>query len=150
LLVGEAPGRNEDETGLPFCGAAGKNLDAGLAKAGLDRKDLFVTSIVKCRPPGNRDPTTAEKTACRGHLEAQIAALRPRVIVALGRHGLSPFMPVPADFSQRTGMVVGEHGGIPVWASLHPAAIIYRQAWRERYMEDWQKFAAWYRAIGVT
>lgn len=146
LLVGEAPGRNEDETGRPFCGAAGRNLDLALKEAGLAREDLFVTSIVKCRPPENRDPTAEEKQACRPHLQAQVAALAPRVIVALGRHGLSGLLgEVPKEFAKLRGTFLVGPGGIPVFVSLHPAAVIYRQKWKEQYLQDWRDLGAWIR-----
>ncbi len=146
LLVGEAPGRNEDETGRPFCGAAGKNLDLALREAGIDRSAVFVTSIVKCRPPENRDPTPLEKAACRPHLEAQFAALAPRVVVALGRHGLSGLLgEVPKEFATLRGTFLPGPGGIPIFVSLHPAAVIYRQKWKEQYLEDWRAFGAWLR-----
>lgn len=146
MLVGEAPGRTEDETGRPFAGAAGRNLDAALAAAGLERAQLFVTSIVKCRPPKNRDPTPAEKHACRPHLLAQVAAVRPGVIVALGRHGLSGLVEPPASFASVRGTFVGAYAGIPVWVSLHPAAVIYRPTWRQAYLDDWRRFGAWLRS----
>lgn len=146
MLVGEAPGRTEDETGRPFAGAAGRNLDAALEAARLPRTDLFVTSIVKCRPPKNRDPTTEEKAACRPHLLAQVALVRPRVIVALGRHGLSGLVPAPRSFASVRGTFVGAYEGIPVWASLHPAAVIYRARWRHAYLDDWRRFGAWFRS----
>ena len=156
LLVGEAPGRNEDATGRPFCGAAGRNLDLALQAAGIDRAEVFVTSIVKCRPPGNRDPTPEEKEACRPYLLEQVAALRPRVIVALGRHGLSGLSgELPRDFSRLPGSFLEGPGGVPVWVSLHPAAVIYRQAWKEGYLEDWRRFGVWLRSgapaqVGVS
>lgn len=144
MLVGEAPGRNEDETGRPFCGAAGKKLDLALDEAGLRRDECFVTSIVKCRPPGNRDPTPAEKDACRPYLMAQIEALRPKVLVALGRHGLSGLIGhVPADFSYLAGKFVAGPNGIPIFVSLHPAAVIYRQRWLEDYKRHWREFGDW-------
>lgn len=149
LLVGEAPGRNEDETGRPFCGAAGKNLDLALREAGIDRASVFVTSIVKCRPPENRDPTPMEKAACRPHLEAQVAALTPRVIVALGRHGLAGLLgEVPKEFANLRGTFLAGPGGIPIFVSLHPAAVIYRQKWKEQYLQDWRDFGAWLRGAG--
>ncbi len=151
MLVGEAPGRNEDETGRPFCGAAGKNLDLGLAEAGLPREEVFVTSIVKCRPPKNRDPKPAEKQACRPFLLDQIAAIQPRVLVALGRHGLSGLVEsAPKTFGDVRGTFVEGPGGVPVFCSLHPAAIIYRQAWREQYLEDWRRLGAWVRGEGPS
>ncbi len=150
MLVGEAPGRNEDETGRPFCGAAGKNLDLGLAEAGLARQAVFVTSINKCRPPKNRDPKPDEKAACRPYLLEQVAALQPKVLVALGRHGLSGLVDdPPKTFGDVRGTFldgpdVGD-GPVPVFCSLHPAAIIYRQAWREQYLDDWRRLAVWLR-----
>lgn len=152
LCVGEAPGRNEDETGRPFCGAAGKNLDLGLAAAGLPRAEVFVTSINKCRPPKNRDPRPDEKAACRPYLLEQVGALRPRVIVALGRHGLSGLVDgdaVPKAFSDVRGTFLDGPGGVPVFCSLHPAAIIYRRQWREAYLEDWARLGRWVRGEAV-
>lgn len=147
MLVGEAPGRNEDETGRPFVGSAGKNLDLALAAAGIDRSTVFITSINKCRPPGNRDPTPAEKDACRPYLMEQVAALRPRVIVALGRHGLHGLLgDMPEGFADLPGKFLTGPQGIPVWVSLHPAAIIYRQKWRAKYLEQWTAFGKWQRS----
>lgn len=146
LLVGEAPGRNEDETGRPFCGAAGKNLDLGLAAAKLPRNTVFVTSINKCRPPKNRDPKPDEKAACTPWLDQQIEALQPKVLVALGRHGLSGIVEEPPKkFADVRGTFIEGRHGIPVFCSLHPAAIIYRQAWREAYLDDWARFGEWVR-----
>jgi len=147
MLVGEAPGRKEDESGRPFVGSAGKNLDLALAAAGIERASTFITSINKCRPPGNRDPTPAEKDACRPYLMAQVAALRPRVIVALGRHGLHGLLgAMPEDFSALPGTFLAGPQGIPIWVSLHPAAIIYRQKWKEKYLEQWSAFGQWLRS----
>ena len=151
MCVGEAPGRNEDATGRPFCGAAGKNLDLGLAAAGLAREAVFITSIVKCRPPKNRDPKPGEKQACRPYLEEQVDALQPRVLVALGRHGLSGLVgDAPKAFASVRGRFLDgpvDAAGlpIPVFCSLHPAAIIYRRAWREAYLADWAWFGGWMR-----
>lgn len=150
MCVGEAPGRNEDETGRPFCGAAGRNLDLGLAAAGLDRGAVFVTSINKCRPPKNRDPRPDEKAACRPFLLEQVGALRPRVLVALGRHGLSGLVDdAPKTFSRVRGTFLEGPGGVPVFCSLHPAAIIYRRQWREAYLEDWARLGRWVRGEAV-
>jgi DNA polymerase len=147
MLVGEAPGRNEDETGRPFCGSAGKNLDLALAAAGIERDEVFVTSIVKCRPPQNRDPTRAEKEACRPYLLDQVAVLRPRVIVALGRHGLHGLLgELPKDFANLPGSFLDGPQGVPVWVSLHPAAVIYRQKWKAQYVADWTAFGHWLRS----
>jgi len=149
LLVGEAPGRNEDKTGRPFCGAAGKVLDQALAEARIARADAFVTSIVKCRPPGNRDPTPAEKEACRPYLLEQVEALRPRVLVALGRHGLHGLQGgIATDFASLAGTFQSTPFGIPVFVSLHPAAVIYRQKWKPRFFGHWRDFGGWLRGEG--
>jgi uracil-DNA glycosylase len=147
FLVGEAPGRNEDETGRPFCGAAGRNLDLALEAAGLRRDQVFVTSAVKCRPPGNRDPTTLEKVSCRPYLQEQLRLVRPRVMVALGRHGLHGLLgEMPQEFAQMAGSFVAGPEGLPVFVSYHPAAIIYRQKWKPAYLEHWRAFGAWLRS----
>ncbi|HUR26479.1 MAG TPA: uracil-DNA glycosylase [Candidatus Thermoplasmatota archaeon] len=150
LLVGEAPGRNEDRTGRPFCGAAGRILDLALAEARIDRADAFVTSIVKCRPPGNRDPSPDEKAACQPYLLEQAAALRPRVLVALGRHGLSGLQGggVAIDFMALAGTFQQSTLDIPVFVSLHPAAVIYRQKWKPTFLEHWRTFGDWLRGEG--
>ncbi|MBT8506914.1 uracil-DNA glycosylase [Methanomicrobiaceae archaeon CYW5] len=143
LFIGEAPGRNEDAQGRPFVGRAGKILDDLLAGIGVARGEVFITNIVKCRPPGNRDPTPAEIEACRPYLERQIALIRPEVIVTLGRfamhwvlesHGVKP-----GPISEMHGKVVtiqwsgGERTVVPVY---HPAATIYRPAFREVLAAD--------------
>lgn len=150
LLVGEAPGRNEDKTGRPFCGAAGKVLDAALAEARIERSDVFVTSVVKCRPPGNRDPTPEEKASCQPYLLEQAAALRPRVLVALGRHGLSGLQAggVAKEFATLAGTFQSSTLDLPVFVSLHPAAVIYRQKWKPAFLEHWRTFGAWLRGEG--
>lgn len=93
LFIGEAPGKNEDEQGLPFVGAAGRFLDEMLAGIGLNRSDIYITNIVKYRPPGNRDPLPEEKQAFWPYLARQIAIIRPKVIVTLGRHSMEFFLP---------------------------------------------------------
>ncbi|MEK6975728.1 MAG: uracil-DNA glycosylase, partial [Candidatus Thermoplasmatota archaeon] len=149
MLVGEAPGRKEDESGRPFVGSAGKNLDLALREAGIERAACFITSVVKCRPPENRDPTEGEKAACRPYLERQVAALAPKVIVALGRHGLSGLIGhVPPEFAKLRGTFLAGPQGIPIFVSLHPAAVIYRQKWKEQYLQDWREFGAWLRGEG--
>jgi uracil-DNA glycosylase family 4 len=143
LFIGEAPGRNEDKQGRPFVGRAGSILDDLLAGIGVARDEVFITNIVKCRPPGNRDPTTAEIEACRPYLERQIALIRPEVIVTLGRFAMRWVLEshgvVPGPISTMHGTVVrirwsgGERTVVPVY---HPAATIYRPAFREVLADD--------------
>ncbi|HDQ08636.1 MAG TPA: uracil-DNA glycosylase [Methanoculleus sp.] len=143
LFIGEAPGRTEDAQGRPFVGRAGKILDDLLAGIGVSRDEVFITNIVKCRPPNNRDPTPAEIEACRPYLEQQIALIRPEVIVPLGRfamrwvlesHGVKP-----GPISAMHGTVVrirwsgGKRTVVPVY---HPAATIYRPVMREALAAD--------------
>jgi uracil-DNA glycosylase len=93
MFVGEGPGQREDETGRPFCGLAGDRLDEMLPSAGLKRKDVFITNVVKCRPPENRDPKDFEIETCSGHyLNLQAAIIKPKLIVTLGRHSMKWFL----------------------------------------------------------
>lgn len=138
MFIGEAPGKREDETGLPFVGAAGRFLDEMLATAGLDRSDVFITSIVKYRPPNNRDPKPEEKAAFWSYLLRQIEVIEPKVIITLGRHGMECFLP-DAKISQRHGqatrITVGdrEYLLIPLY---HPAAALYNGSMRQVLIDD--------------
>ena len=93
MLVGEGPGQNEDQQGLPFVGAAGQLLNKLLARVGIAREDVYITNIVKCRPPGNRDPLPQEVASCSGYLDRQIELIRPAVILLLGRHAVQRLLP---------------------------------------------------------
>lgn len=127
LLVGEAPGRSEDEGGLPFVGRSGQLLDQVLAEVGLDRAELAVANTVKCRPPENRTPTRAEQTTCRPWLDAQVRALQPAVIVTLGSTAMAWAL---GPFRGRAPRLVDVHGtvhqlhGRPVVPTYHPSAAI--------------------------
>lgn len=131
VIVGEAPGAQEDRTGRPFVGNAGKLLDALLEEAGLRREDVFITNVVKARPPGNRDPRAAEVAHHRPWLEAQLAAIRPKLIVPLGRHALRHFAP-DAKIGEVHGTLVGD-GLFPLY---HPAAALHNPRLRETLRED--------------
>ena len=134
LLIGEAPGASEDLEGRPFVGRSGRLLDELLGEAGLARADVFITNVVKARPPGNRDPTAAEVAHHRPWLERQLELIRPRVIIPVGRHALAHFAP---------GRKVTEVHGAPLeqdgrrlvpW--LHPAAALRSRALREAVVAD--------------
>jgi uracil-DNA glycosylase family 4 len=131
VVVGEAPGAREDKTGRPFVGNAGKLLDTLLAEAGLRREDVFITNVVKARPPGNRDPKAAEVAHHRPWLEAQLAIIEPSLIVPLGRHALKHFAP-DAQISQVHGTLVGD-GLFPLY---HPAAALHNPRLRETLLAD--------------
>jgi DNA polymerase len=135
LLVGEAPGREEDREGLPFRGTAGRILDTALLRAGIRRDRAFITNTVKCRPPGNRRPRTAEMTACRPYLVSQLAAIRPRVIVALGQTATGDLLGPAAALADVRG-TWGAFGGVPVLATYHPAAVLYNRRLLPRLVAD--------------
>jgi len=134
LLVGEGPGQREDATGRPFVGPAGLLLDELLQSIGWSRGDVFITNVVKCRPPGNRDPEPDEITACGGYLTRQEAALDPVLIVTLGRFSLQRYLP-----GARIGEVHGQlrrSGGRHVLPMYHPAAALRATALRETLFRD--------------
>jgi uracil-DNA glycosylase len=124
MIVGEAPGQNEDQQGEPFVGAAGKLLDQLLKGIGLSRADVFITNILKCRPPGNRDPLPAEVQACSPYLTEQQRLIQPEVVLLLGRHALARLLPGYDSISRLHGKVVVKDGVtyIPIY---HPAAALY-------------------------
>lgn len=126
LFIGEGPGFHENEQGRPFVGAAGKFLDELLAKIGMKRADVFIANIVKCRPPGNRDPEPEEIEACRVYLDRQIQAINPKVIVTLGRYSMGRFMP-NARISEVHGQSIIVKGRLIV-AMYHPAAALHQQS----------------------
>jgi uracil-DNA glycosylase family 4 len=134
LLVGEGPGAREDATGRPFVGPAGQLLDELLASIGWARQHVFIANVVKCRPPGNRDPERDEINACRPYLDRQEAALDPAVIVTLGRHSLRRYLP-----DARIGEVHGRlrrSGGRFVFPMYHPAAALHQSSLRETLFAD--------------
>jgi uracil-DNA glycosylase len=134
LLVGEGPGAREDATGRPFVGPAGQLLDELLRAIGWTREQVFIANVVKCRPPGNRDPEPEEIAACRPYLDRQEAALDPAVIVTLGRHSLRRYLP-----DARIGEVHGRlrrSGGRFVYPMYHPAAALHQSSLRETLFAD--------------
>ena len=135
MLVGEGPGANEDEQGLPFVGRAGQLLDDMLAIIGLDRTKVYITNIVKCRPPDNRDPLNVEQDACIGYLRRQIALIRPKILVCLGR--IAAMRLIDANFR-----ITKEHGvwydveGIRMTAFYHPSALLRDPGRRPEAFDD--------------
>jgi len=134
MLVGEAPGAKEDESGRPFVGGAGKLLDRLLEEAGLERGDVFITNVVKARPPGNRDPKADEVAHHLPWLEAQLEVIRPKLLVPLGRHALKRFAP-DTTITEAHGRVV-EHDGRMLFPMYHPAAALRNPKLRETLHED--------------
>ena len=124
MIVGEAPGQHEDQQGEPFVGAAGKLLDQLLRGIGLTRADVFITNILKCRPPQNRDPDPTEAAACSPYLEQQLRLIRPEVVLLLGRHALTRLLPGQESISRVHGRVI-EKDGVAYIPIYHPAAALY-------------------------
>jgi len=142
MLIGEAPGQKEDELGEPFVGSAGKFLDQMLEAINLKRSNIYITNIVKCRPPNNRDPLPEEKEEFWPWLLAQIKLINPKLIVTLGRHALSSFIPEPI-MSKVHGTVlrrkIPELGQVRIYALYHPAAALYNGGMRETLIKDFKK-----------
>ncbi len=153
MLIGEAPGANEDSAGLPFVGASGKKLNSFLEEAGIKREDVYIANILKCRPPKNRDPKPQEENACISYLFRQIEAIKPDAIVCLGRvaakrlikkdyqiteeHGL--WYSLGEGYSEGDGSIPlppDSICGIPVTAIFHPSAVIYDKTKAAAVIED--------------
>ena len=124
LFIGEGPGYHEDKQGEPFVGAAGQLLTKMLGEIGLRREDVYIANVVKCRPPGNRDPLPDEIDACKPYLEGQIRSIDPRVIVTLGNFATRFILDRPASISRVRGQRF-EIGGRIVLPTFHPAAILH-------------------------
>jgi DNA polymerase len=124
MIVGEAPGFNEDIQGKPFVGQAGKLLDTLLAGIGLDRGDVYITNVLKCRPPQNRDPMPNEVEACANYLNWQLKLVQPKVVIILGRHALERLLPGHGPISRVHGQML-DRGGIKYVAVYHPAAALH-------------------------
>lgn len=142
LFVGEAPGANEDRTGLPFVGQAGKLLDQLLDGIGLSREQVFIANVLKCRPPGNRDPRPDEIDSCRGYLEEQVGLIRPRVVCTLGNFATKLLSGRPDGISTVHGHPLPiEFGGVPVilYPVFHPAAALYTRAMLGSLEEDFAR-----------
>ena len=137
MLIGEAPGFNEDKQGRPFVGAAGQFLEKLLASANLSRDDVFITNTVKCRPLNNRDPLPVEMATCRKYLDRQIAAIAPKVIVTLGRHSLTSFLPKETITKARGKPRIVN--GTTLFPMYHPAAALHQQNLREVIEADIKK-----------
>ncbi len=127
MIVGEAPGFNEDRQGEPFVGAAGKLLDTLLARIGLGRADVYITNVLKCRPPQNRDPMPNEVESCSPYLARQLALIKPKVVLVLGRHALERLLPGQGSISRVHGSLVrrGDVAYVPLY---HPAAALHNGA----------------------
>jgi DNA polymerase len=142
MFIGEGPGKNEDIQGEPFVGAAGKLLDEMLAQNNLQRKDVYIANVVKCRPPGNRDPLPQEVNICWPWLEKQISIIQPKLIVLLGRHSLQRFLP-KARITEFHGRALRKNfppfGKMVFFPCYHPAAALYNGGLKETLINDFSK-----------
>ncbi len=139
MLVGEGPGFNEDKQGRPFVGAAGRFLEELLAVAHLKRSDVYITNVVKHRPPNNRDPEPSELSACRPYLDRQMTLIDPKVIVTLGRYSLGTFF--PGDKISAVHGRIRERDGRYFFNMYHPAAALHQQALRQTLLDDMKRLA---------
>jgi DNA polymerase len=138
MLIGEGPGASEDKQGRPFVGASGRFLNELLAQAGVSREEVFITNVVKCRPPGNRDPQSIEVETCTtNYLDNQIKIVNPSIIVTLGRHSMNKFIP-DAKITQIHGQMqkAGKWFVIPMF---HPAAALHQERFKPLLLEDFAK-----------
>lgn len=144
LLVGEAPGAREDAEGIPFVGRSGQLLDEVLQAAGLRRSDIFIANVVRCRPPGNRNPRPPEIRACAGWLAEQIRLLSPRVVVPLGRFALQHFAPgaLVSELQGRVREVEYASRRLRLFPVLHPAAVLRSPRLRPDYEQQFRRLAA--------
>lgn len=141
VFIGEAPGKNEDIQGKPFVGAAGKFLNVMLEAAGMDRDDVYITNIVKYRPPNNRDPLPEEKAAFLPYLLKQLAIINPKVVITLGRHSMEYFLPgykIGEIHGQPKRMTFGDHK-VVIMPLFHPAAALYNGSLRQTLIDDFLK-----------
>jgi len=142
VVIGEAPGADEDAQGEPFVGRAGKLLDQILAAVNLKRGEgVYIANILKCRPPGNRDPLPSEVEECEPHLIKQLQLLRPKLIVALGRIAAQTLLKTGEPLAKLRGKVHDYHG-IPLMVTFHPAALLRNPAWKRPTWEDVQQVRA--------
>ncbi len=142
VFIGEAPGKKEDQTGVPFVGAAGKFLDEMLASINLKRGSVYITNIVKYRPPDNRDPSDEEKNACKGWLHAELALINPELIVFLGRHSMNDFFPTEKISTAHGKLLLKKFPDIPTTHFLplyHPAAALYNGGMRATLLSDFKQ-----------
>jgi DNA polymerase len=142
MFIGEAPGKKEDEIGVPFVGVAGKFLDEMLISINLKREDVYIANAVKCRPSDNRDPSQEEKDSCWQWLKKQVEIIQPKLIITLGRHSMNLFLP-EQKISQAHGNVFKKEffglGQCVFFALYHPAAALYNGGMRETLKNDFKK-----------
>ncbi len=149
MFIGEGPGADEDRTGEPFVGKAGQLLDKMIEAMGWGRDDVYIANVVKCRPPGNRNPEADEIAACRPFLAAQIAAVRPRIIVTLGRPAANLVLGTDAAISALRGKF-HDHRGVKVMPTFHPAYLLREPDRKRDTWSDLKQVMAELERLGVA
>lgn len=134
VFIGEAPGRNEDLQGAPFVGTAGKILSEALEYAGFVREDVYITNVVKCRPPNNRRPNKQELESCAAYLQKELENIQPKIICVLGNTAFGSLLG-GKEITKNRGKIIRKHGNL-YFITLHPAAVIYNQDLRQILKED--------------
>jgi uracil-DNA glycosylase family 4 len=137
MFIGEGPGANENQQGRPFVGAAGQFLESLLKSIGLKRGDVYICNVVKCRPPENRDPLPAEIASCKGYLDRQIALIKPKLIVTLGRFSMAPYF--PGESISKVHGLARKRGEQTVVAMFHPAAALHQPKYKTEIEADFKK-----------
>lgn len=139
MLVGEAPGKNEDIRGEPFVGVAGQLLDELMGSIGISREEVYIANVIKCRPPGNRDPQQDEIDACKGYLREQIRMIHPEVVVTLGNFATKLLVPTDLGITRMRGQAISWWLGATLIPTFHPAAALRgRPRVKEQMQEDFQ------------
>ena len=147
VFVGEAPGADEDQSGRPFVGAAGQLLTKIITQGmGLRRDEVFICNVLKCRPPGNRDPQPEEKAACTPYLERQLRAIQPELVIALGRHAANHLLQREDSLGRLRGQLHSHALGFPVLATYHPAYLLRSPAAKA---DCWQDIQIGMRHLGL-
>lgn len=141
VFVGEGPGKDEDIQGKPFVGQAGKLLSGLLAEIGINREDVYITNVVKCRPPNNRDPQEDEISSCMPHLREQIKLIKPKIICTLGKHALKTLVSDELNISSSHGKLF-KKGNFHFFALYHPAAALYNSSLRPVMQHDFKLMKA--------
>ncbi|HJW19544.1 MAG TPA: uracil-DNA glycosylase [Candidatus Nitrosotalea sp.] len=134
IFVGEAPGRNEDLKGQPFVGTAGQILSEALTYAGFERENVYITNVVKCRPPDNRQPLTDERTACRPYLSEELEIIKPKIVCILGNTAYRSLLD-GSEITKNRGKIVKSNGQL-YFVTVHPAAVIYNPGLRQVLKDD--------------
>lgn len=150
MFIGEGPGQKEDELGRPFVGAAGKFLDEMLGIINLEREDVYIANVVKCRPPGNRDPLPEEAAACWPWLMGQIKIIDPKLIVTLGRHSMERFLPgrkISIVHGKAMRRIMPDINTRTFYTLYHPAAALYNGGMRETLKKDFRRIPKVLKAI---